>query len=134
MLAPMRRNSNSPLSVDSRAVAAPSGSLPPARNVLSGAPAASVAASVPASMRAGAHGSLPQRLLAVIASNRASIIATILLLVIFGSGGLFILEGGRLFGGGAHPSGQVAFVDSPNGPAGHFGRIDNERAGAIRPN
>ena len=39
--------------------------------------------------------------------------------MIFGSGGLFILEGGHLFGGGAHPTGQVEFVDSPNSPAGH---------------
>ncbi len=85
------------------------------------------------SAHAGAYGSLPQRLLAVITSNRASIIAAILLLVIFGSGGLFILGGGRLFGGGAHPTGQVAFVDSSNGPAGHLDALTMSVQGLSAP-
>jgi serine/threonine-protein kinase len=65
-------------------------------------------------------GTVKPRGLATLTHRRSSIVATALIILLFVSGGLFILDGGILLPGAApQASAEVDFVDSPNGPVGH---------------
>ncbi len=72
--------------------------------------------------------------LATLTSRPSRIIATALIVLLFVSGGLFILDGGHLFpSGGAPLSGTAEFVDSPDGLPGHSDALHLSARGLSAP-